>query len=76
MGTLKISQSPWSQRPVRMSNSAVRLAFVKSVTCRRPPVSLQMRKLSTVPKAMCPDSAASRSCGTRSRIHSSLVAEK
>ena len=31
--------------------SAVRLAFVASVTCRRPPVSRQMRKLSTVPNA-------------------------
>ena len=40
-----------------MSNSSVRLAFETSVAWTRPPVSRQMRNVSTVPKASSPRSA-------------------
>ena len=43
---------------------------------RVPPVSRQIRKLSTVPKASCPASAAARAPSTWSSIQAILVAEK
>ena len=44
--------------PLPMSNSSVRAALVASVACTLPPVSRHSRKLSTVPKASSPASAA------------------
>ena len=52
--------SPSSQAPRWMSNSSVRAALVASVACTLPPVSRQSRKLSIVPKASSPRSAAAR----------------
>ena len=60
-----------SHVPRSRSTSIVRDAFVRSMTCAAPPVRFQAIQLSTVPNA---SSACERS--TRSRIHSSLLAEK
>ncbi len=54
----------------------VRAALVASVACTRPSVRRHSRKLSTVPKASSPRSAASRAPGTWSSIQAILVAEK
>ncbi len=54
-----------------MSKSSVRDAFVRSVTCSRPPVSFQTSHESTVPKA-----SSSSGSWTRASSHSSFVAEK
>ena len=52
------SLSMWSsQRPSRRLYSIVRDAFVASMTCARPPVSLWISHESTVPNASSPDSA-------------------
>ena len=59
-----------------MSHSRVRDALVTSVACVLPPDSRQMRKLSTVPNAICPASARARSPATLSSIHLIFVAEK
>ena len=52
-----------SQSPERMLKSMVRLALEKSVTCTRPPVSRQMRKVSTVPKSTSPRAARCAQAG-------------
>ena len=59
-----------------MSKSIVREALVASVACTRPPVKRQSRKVSMVPKANSPFSAAARAPVTLSRIHWIFVAEK
>ena len=59
-----------------MSNSSVRLALLTSVTWQRPPVSRQMRKVSTVPNRISPASARARSPGVVSSRCSILVPEK
>ena len=49
-----------SQSSVCMLKSSVRLALLTSVTCRRPPVSRQIRNESTVPNRTSPRSARPR----------------
>ena len=75
-GTRKASSISSHQSPVRRLQSRVRLALVASVACTRPPVRRQSRKLSIVPKASSPRSAAPRAPSTVSRIQPILVAEK
>ena len=70
------SSSHGSQRSSWMLYSMVRLAFVTSVACTLPWVSVQMSHVSTVPKASLPASASSRAPSTWSRIHLILLAEK
>ena len=71
-GTPNSAHSSGSKRRVRMSNSSVRDALVTSVACVSPPDSRQMRKLSTVPNAICPASARARSPATLSSIQRDL----
>ena len=63
-GTPNSAQRPSSHCPVSMSSSAVRAALLASVACTLPPVSRQSRKVSMVPKASSPRSAASRAPST------------
>ena len=75
-GTSNRASNSSSQRFLAMSNSSVRPALVASVACTLPPVSRQMRKLSTVPKASSPFSARLRAPLTLSSSHLTLVPEK
>ncbi len=59
-GTPNNSHRLASHCPLPMSNSAVRAALLASVACTLPPVSRHNRKLSMVPKASLPASAAAR----------------
>ena len=59
-----------------MSNMSVRLALLASVTCRLPPVSRQIRNVSTVPKSTSPLSARARKPGRVSSRYLTLVPEK
>src|SRR5680860_1351388 len=70
------SKSRASHLPVLMSNSSVRAALVASVTCSAPPVSLNRRKLSMVPKQTSPLAARIARPGTLASSHDSFVAEK
>ena len=59
-----------------MLNSSVRLALLTSVTCRLPPVSRQIRKLSTVPNRISPRAARARRPANVSSRCLILVPEK
>ncbi len=59
-----------------MSSSSVRAALVASVACSLPPVSRHSRKLSIVPNASLPCSAAARAPSTWSSSQAIFVAEK
>ena len=54
----------------------VREALVASISCRRPPVRCQSRRLSTVPAASSPASARALAPATLSSSQAILVAEK
>ena len=71
-----MSRSFRSQRLADMSKSRVREALVASVTCWRPPVRRQIRKLSTVPASNSPFSARPRAPFTLSSIQANFVPEK
>ena len=58
-GTLNILSSSSDHSPVVISKRSVRLAFVTSVACTRPPVNRHMRKQSTVPNRTSPRSQRS-----------------
>ena len=62
-GTPSSLQSSGSHVPLRISSSRVRLALVASLACTLPPVSRHSRKLSIVPAASAPLSAAARAPG-------------
>ncbi len=59
-----------------MSYNIVRAAFVASVTWDAPPVSRQIRNVSTVPNANSPASARTRAPSILSSSHATFVAEK
>ena len=62
-GTPNRSSNSSSQSAVSRFSSSVRLAFVTSVTCVRPPVSRQINQESIVPNAISPRSARCRRPG-------------
>ena len=76
IGMFSRSQILLLHRPFRISYISVRAALVASVTCSFPPVSFQIRKLSTVPNNSSPASARSRAPSTLSSTQFSLVPEK
>ncbi len=73
---LRIFNNSSSHWPALMSQSIVRDALLKSVTCCFPPVSFQTSHESIVPNASFPCSACFRASGTLSRIQRSLLPEK
>ena len=75
-GTPSRRSSSSSQSSVWMLKSSVRLALLTSVTWQRPPVSRQMRNVSTVPNRISPDSARARRPGIVSSRCLILVPEK
>lgn len=78
-GMRSAASMPSSQSRASMCISMVRLALVTSVTWtppEGPPVRFQSSHVSTLPNSASPRSPASRTPGTWSRIHASLVAEK
>ncbi len=75
-GTPNSAHRSSSHCPLPISSSAVRAALLASVTCTLPPVSRQSRKLSMVPKASSPRSAAARAPSTWSSSQTILLAEK
>ena len=75
-GMSKMPQSSALQACRSMSNSSVRLAFVGSVACTRPPVSRQIRNVSTVPNRISPAAHRSRRPGIVSTRCTIFVAEK
>ena len=58
------------------AHASVRLALLRSVTCRRPPVNRQMSHVSTVPNSTSPRSARSRRPAWVSNRWVILVPEK
>ena len=68
--------SSLSHSRVWMLKSIVREAFVTSVTCTSPRVSIQMSQVSTVPNLSFPSSALFRAPGTFSSIQRIFVALK
>lgn len=75
-GTPIAAKSASSQQRLRMSNSSVRDAFVKSVAWTRPPESFQSNQVSMVPNARSPRSARRRTPSTLSSSHRIFVPEK